>query len=101
MLLTAGLSPVAQDGDGAGVLAGGLRRLGRGRRGPAAPRSWWAWQLLLGTLLCRVKACVGSKRGLGFEESVELAGEVAGQAASDLAVGLALSPSPLGISAGG
>src|SRR5215218_634505 len=43
----------------------------------------------------------GSKRGLGFEESVELAGDVADQAASDLAVGLALSPSPLGIGAGG
>jgi hypothetical protein len=38
----------------------------------------------------------GSKRGLGFEESVELAGHVADQAASDLAVGLALSPAPLG-----
>src|SRR5215218_794210 len=51
----------------------------------------WSFQL---TLLC------WSKRGLGFEESVELAGHVADQAASDLAVGLALSPAPLGISAG-
>src|SRR4029450_10992223 len=42
----------------------------------------------------------GSKRGLGFEESGELAGHVADQAASDLAVGLALSPAPLGIGAG-
>src|SRR5215204_552405 len=47
------------------------------------------------TLLC------WSKRWGGFEESVELAGEVADQAASDLAVGLALSPSPLGVAAGG
>src|SRR5918994_6067064 len=42
----------------------------------------------------------GSKRGLAFEESVELAGDVADQAASDFAVGLALSPPPLGISTG-
>src|ERR687898_603624 len=42
----------------------------------------------------------GSKRGLAFEESVELAGDVADQAASDFAVGLALSPPPLGIRAG-
>src|SRR5215211_2582310 len=51
----------------------------------------WSFQL---TLLC------WSKRGLGFEESVELAGDIADQAASDLAVSLALSPSPLGIGAG-
>ena len=36
----------------------------------------------------------------GFEESVEPAGDVADQAGSDLAVGRALSPPPLGISAG-
>ena len=38
---------------------------------------------------------------MGLEEPVELAGHVADQAASDFAVGLALSPSPLGIGAGG
>jgi hypothetical protein len=35
-----------------------------------------------------------------LKEPVELAGHVADQAGSDLAVGLALSPSPLGIGAG-
>jgi hypothetical protein len=38
---------------------------------------------------------------VGLELPVELAGDVADQAASDLAVGLALGASPLGISAGG
>jgi hypothetical protein len=38
---------------------------------------------------------------LGFEESVELAGDVADQAASDFAVGLALCPASLGVGAGG
>jgi hypothetical protein len=47
------------------------------------------------TLLC----CVKGWRGL--EESVELAGDIADQAASDLAVGLALSATPFGIGAGG
>ena len=37
---------------------------------------------------------------MGFEESVELAGDIADQAASDFAVGLALGPPPLGIGAG-
>jgi hypothetical protein len=37
---------------------------------------------------------------LGFEESVELAGDVADQAAFDLAVGLALGAAPLGVGAG-
>jgi hypothetical protein len=36
---------------------------------------------------------------LGFEESVELAGDIADQAASDFAVGLALGASSLGIGA--
>jgi hypothetical protein len=39
--------------------------------------------------------------GVGLQESVELAGHVADQAASDLAVGLALGPAPLGVGAGG
>jgi hypothetical protein len=47
------------------------------------------------TLLCWVKARVG------LELPVELAGDVADQAASDFTVGLALSPSPLGVGAGG
>ena len=46
------------------------------------------------TLLCWVKARVG------LQEAVELAGDVADQAASDLAVGLALCPPALGIGAG-
>ena len=52
---------------------------------------WWSFPW---TLLC------WSKRGLGFEESVELAGDVADQAASDFAVGLALSAASLGVGAG-
>jgi hypothetical protein len=47
------------------------------------------------TLLCRVKV------GLAFQESVELAGDVADQAASDLTVSLALGASALGVGAGG
>jgi hypothetical protein len=46
------------------------------------------------TLLCWVKAWVG------LEVPVELAGDVADQAASDFAVGLALGAAPLGIGAG-
>src|ERR687892_1746332 len=46
------------------------------------------------TLLCWVKCW------LGLQESVELAGDVADQAAFDLAGGLALGPSPLGVGAG-
>jgi hypothetical protein len=46
------------------------------------------------TLLC------WSKRGLGFEEPVELAGDVADQAASDLAVGLAIGAASLRVGAG-
>jgi hypothetical protein len=38
---------------------------------------------------------------VGFEESVELAGDVGDQAAADLAVGPALSPAPPGVGAGG
>src|SRR5215218_7882783 len=45
-------------------------------------------------LLCWVKARVG------LQESVELAGDIADQAASDLAVGLALGAAPLGVGAG-
>jgi glycerol kinase len=41
------------------------------------------------------------KARVGFEESVELAGDVADQAASDFAVGFALGASPLGIGTGG
>jgi hypothetical protein len=52
---------------------------------------WSFWR----TLLCWVKAWVG------LEESVELAGDVADQAASDLAVGLSLGAAPLGVGAGG
>src|SRR4029453_10685586 len=70
----------------------------RGRTGhyertpePCRQRRRWSFRW---TLLCWVKAWVG------LQESVELAGDVADQAASDLAVGLALSPSPLGIGAG-
>ena len=37
---------------------------------------------------------------VGLVESVELAGDVADQAAFYLAVGLALGPSPLGVGAG-
>jgi hypothetical protein len=37
---------------------------------------------------------------VALEESVELAGDIADHTASDLAVGLALGPSPLGIGAG-
>jgi hypothetical protein len=47
------------------------------------------------TLLCR------SKLGLSFEEPVELAGDVADQAASDLAVGLTLGATALGVGVGG
>src|SRR5215208_5028524 len=47
-----------------------------------------------GTLLCWVKCW------LGLEESVELAGDIADQAAFDLTVGLALGPAPLGIGTG-
>ena len=47
------------------------------------------------TLLCWVKARVG------LQESVELAGDVADQAASDFAVGLALGPAAGGVGAGG
>ena len=54
------------------------------------PGSW----LLSWTLLCCVKCW------LGLVESVELAGDVADQTAFDLAVGLALGPSPLGVGAG-
>jgi hypothetical protein len=43
------------------------------------------------TLLCWVKAA-----RVGLEEPVELSGDVADQAAFDLAVGLALSPASLG-----
>jgi hypothetical protein len=46
------------------------------------------------TLLCCVKGWVG------LEEAVELAGDVADQAAFDLAVGLALGASSLGVGAG-
>ena len=53
---------------------------------------WWSFSW---TLLCWVKAWVG------LQESVELAGEVADQAASDFGVGLALGPAPLGRGAGG
>src|SRR4029453_15373482 len=48
------------------------------------------------TLLCWVKAS-----WVGLEESVELAGDVADQASSDLAVGLALSPPSFRVGAGG
>jgi hypothetical protein len=41
------------------------------------------------------------QRMAGLEEPVELAGNVADQAAFDFAVGLALSPSPLSVGAGG
>jgi hypothetical protein len=57
----------------------------------ASLRSTWSFSW---TLLCWVKARVG------LQEAVELAGDVADQAASDLAVGLALSPPALGIGAG-
>jgi hypothetical protein len=40
-------------------------------------------------------------RPTGLEESVELAGDVADQAASDLAVGLALGAASFGVGAGG
>jgi hypothetical protein len=46
------------------------------------------------TLLCWVKARVG------LELPVELAGDIADEAASDFAVGLALGAAPLGIGAG-
>jgi hypothetical protein len=61
---------------------------------PDSPDCLLSWSFWL-TLLC------WSKCGLGFEESVELAGDVADQAASDFAVGLALGPSPVGVGAGG
>jgi hypothetical protein len=41
------------------------------------------------------RSYVGSKRWGGLEESVELAGDVADQAASDLPVGLAFGTPPL------
>ena len=43
---------------------------------------------------------LGQSAGLGFQEPVELAGDVADEAASDFAVGLALSAAPLGIGTG-
>ena len=46
------------------------------------------------TLLCGVKSW------LALEQSVELTGDVADQAAFDLSVGLALSPAAVGVSAG-
>jgi hypothetical protein len=61
----------------------------------APPQEWWAARGHSGG-----RSHVGQVPG-GFEESVELAGDVADQAASDLAVGLALGSSPLGVGAGG
>ena len=58
---------------------------------PGKRRDMSFWLTLLE---CWVKAWVG------LQESVELAGDVADQAASDFAVGLALGPAPLGIGAG-
>lgn len=41
-----------------------------------------------------------ARRGLGFELSVELAGDVSAEAATDLAVGFALCPAAFDISVG-
>jgi hypothetical protein len=57
-----------------------------------SPGSAWSFPW---TLLCCVKCW------LGLQESVELAGDVADQAAFDLAVGLALGAASLRVGAGG
>src|SRR4029453_14419690 len=65
-----------------------------GRRRSCHQRLQEGWAVKHRTLLCWVKAWVG------FQEPVELAGDIADQAASDLAVGLALGAASLGVGAG-
>jgi hypothetical protein len=83
--------PAGPDSDILSISPTLVRRLA----GSAVEMSSWRAAGTSGwTLLCWSK-CWG-----GFEEWVELAGDVADQAASDFAVGVGFAPSPLGVGAG-